>query len=113
MACQIQSCKQMLGTIFLLFRTPTTTTMDSFLPWLELWYNTTYQSSTGMSTFQIFYGRLLSKLSSYPAGSSPVNEVDQSLKIRDNSLKLLKDNLAVAQNRMKQYANQSCREISF
>lgn len=57
-----------------------------FLPWAELWYNTTYHSSTGMTPFQALYGRLPPTIPYYQAGLSLVNEVNQSLIRRDELL---------------------------
>jgi hypothetical protein len=73
-----------------------------YLPWAELWYNTTYHISTGMTPFRALYGRLPPTIPYYQARHSPVNDVDQSLISRDELLEQLKSNLAVAHNCMKQ-----------
>jgi hypothetical protein len=73
-----------------------------YLPWAELWYNTTYHISTGMTPFRVLYGRLPPTIPYYQARHSPVNDVDQSLISRDELLEQLKSNLAVAHNCMKQ-----------
>ena len=52
---------------------------STFLPWAELWYNTAYHSSTGMTPFQALYGRPFLVIPLYSMGSSPVDEVDHRL----------------------------------
>ena len=49
----------------------------------------------------------------YPMGSSLVDEVDYSLATRDALLKDLKENLAIARNRMKQIADHGRRDVIF
>ena len=84
-----------------------------YLPWAELWYNTTYHISTGMTPFRALYGRLPPTIPYYQAGHSLVHDVDQSLIRRDELLEQLKTNLAVAINRMKQGADQRRRDVEF
>ena len=84
-----------------------------YLPWAELWYNTTYHISTGMTPFRALYGRLPPTIPYYQAGHSLVHDVDQSLIRRDELLEQLKSNLAVAINRMKQGADQRRRDVEF
>lgn len=85
----------------------------SYLPWAELWYNTTYHSSTGMTPFQALYGRLPPSILLYFDGLSRVNEVDQNLLQRDELLQHLKKNLDMAANRMKQTADKKRRNVEF
>ena len=84
-----------------------------FLPWAEYWYNTTYHRSTGMTPFQALYGRLPPTIPLYKEGLSPVNDVDQGLRNRDDLIKQLKANLGVAINRMKQTADKNRRDVEF
>jgi hypothetical protein len=44
---------------------------------------------------------------------SKVQEVDTNLTVREAILRALKDNLVMAQNRMKQQADQGCSECHF
>ena len=78
---------------------------SSFLPWAEFWYNTTYHSSIGMTTFQALYGRPPPSIPNYQVGASSVNEVDQTLVSQNAILQQLKINLHATINRMKQVAN--------
>lgn len=32
-------------------------TWSTWLPWAELWYNTTFHASTGTTPFQVLYGQ--------------------------------------------------------
>ncbi|KAH9733915.1 hypothetical protein KPL71_017190 [Citrus sinensis] len=85
----------------------------AFLPWAAFWYNTTFHVSTGMTPFQALYGRTPPTIPFYHVGSSPVNEVDQALLTRDDLLRQLKHNLAMATNRMKQVADKRRRDVEF
>ena len=49
----------------------------------------------------------------YHVGSSPVHEVDQALLSRDELLRQLKQNLEMATNRMKQFADTKRRDVEF
>ena len=75
---------------------------SSFMPWVELWYNTTYHASTGMTPFEALYERPLPTIPHYDDGTCPVHKVDQQLASRDALLKQLKANLIAANNRMQQ-----------
>lgn len=66
-----------------------------------------------MTPFQVVYGHLSPTISIYQVGSSPVNEIDQQLISRDETLKLLKNNLQAAINHMQQIASSKRREIEF
>jgi len=84
-----------------------------FLPWAELWYNTTFHASTGMTPYQALYGRPPPSLPAYFDGATPVHEVEQTLLHRDELLLQLKQHLATATNRMKQTADKKRRDVSF
>ncbi|KAH9717133.1 hypothetical protein KPL71_021710 [Citrus sinensis] len=86
---------------------------NSYLPWAEYWYNTTYHESTCMTPFLALYGRHPPVVPMYHVGSSPVHEVDQALLSRDELLRQLKQNLEMATNRMKQFADTKRRDVEF
>lgn len=56
---------------------------DKFIPWAELWYNTTFDASTKTTTFQTVYGRPPPPLLSYGHQQTPNNKVETMLKERD------------------------------
>lgn len=85
----------------------------SFLAWAEYWYNSTFHSSIGMTPFEALYGRLPPSIPCYNIGASPVNEVDQILRTRDEILHKLKLTLHAANNRIKQLADKHRRDVVF
>ncbi|KAL4012834.1 hypothetical protein IC575_029949 [Cucumis melo] len=86
---------------------------DKFIPWTELWYNTTFHASAKATPFQLVYGRPPPPLISYGHQKIPNNEVKAMLNERDLALNALKENLGNAQNRMKKMAEQKRRELKF
>ena len=84
---------------------------DQFIPWVELWYNTTFHASTKTTPFQAIYGRPPPPLLSYGERKTPNNEEESLLKARDLAINTLKENLCVAQNRMKKIADLKRREL--
>ena len=54
-----------------------------------------------MTPFEVVYGRAPPTLHNYEHGSTAVAQVEDSLVERDALLKVLKENLQSAQNRMK------------
>lgn len=75
------------------------------LPWAELWYNSRYHSSLGMTPFKAVYGKEADELPHYNAGESQIESVDTLLQIREEVLEIIKKNLAKAQARMKSQAD--------
>ena len=75
---------------------------SSLIPWAEWWYNTTFQSAIRMSPYQAVYDIEPPTIRMYMKGSTAVHSVDEALQTRDNLLRLLRTNLQLAQNRMKQ-----------
>lgn len=54
-----------------------------------------------MTPFEVVYGGKPPTYTSYFSGESSVAVVNQAMKDRDSILRLLKENLHLAQNRMK------------
>lgn len=73
------------------------------LPWAELWYNTSFHHSLGMSSFQVVYGRPPPEIINYKLGDSCIESVDVLLQKRDQLLRELRSKLQAAQDRMKKY----------
>ena len=79
----------------------------AMLPWVEFWYNTSYQTSAGMTPFQALYGREPATVARYILGGSASELVDSYLLQWDEVLHILKNTLLKAQNRMKRLADKS------
>ena len=84
-----------------------------WLPWAEYWYNTSYHTATRMTPFEAVYGRSPATIHSYVRGETLVADVEQSLRSRDEILRLLKESLVTAQQRMKINADRHRRELEF
>jgi hypothetical protein len=84
-----------------------------WLPLAEWWYNTTYHTTTRMTPFEAVYGQKPPSVLSYLSGTSKVQVVDQTLTVREDILRTLKENLVMAQNHMKQQADQGRSERQF
>lgn len=83
------------------------------LPWAEFWYNTSLQTSAGMTPFGALYGRKPPTMTRYVIDDNPSDLVEQFLLQRDEVMDLLKHNLAKAQVRMKMNADKSRKEATF
>jgi hypothetical protein len=84
-----------------------------WLPLVEWWYNTSYHTTTCMTPFEAVYGKNPPSILSYFPGVSKVQAVDQTLTFQEAILRTLKDNLVMAQNRMKQQTDQGHSERQF
>nr|CAD1821648.1 unnamed protein product [Ananas comosus var. bracteatus] len=88
----------------------------NWVKWLSLaewWYNTSYHSATKATPYEIVYGQSPPLHIPYLAGDSSMDSVDRTLNAREAALRLIKENLAKAQNRMKQIANKGRTEREF
>ncbi|KAL0536902.1 hypothetical protein IC582_025865 [Cucumis melo] len=86
---------------------------DTHLPLMEFAYNNSYQSSIGMALYEALYRR--------PC-RTPVcwNEVGERklvgpelVQITTNNIKLIRENLRIAQDRQKSYADKRRRNLEF
>uniref|UniRef100_A0A2N9EG81 Integrase catalytic domain-containing protein n=1 Tax=Fagus sylvatica TaxID=28930 RepID=A0A2N9EG81_FAGSY len=99
---QTEALKKCLETYLHCFVSTRQKQWSRWLHWAKFWYNTSYQTSTRLTPFEVVYGRPPPSVHRYEYGSTDVAQVDNFLRERDNILQLLKENLVVAQNRMKQ-----------
>ncbi|MCI04910.1 Ty-3/Gypsy retrotransposon polyprotein, partial [Trifolium medium] len=84
-----------------------------FLPWVELHYNTSVHSASGITPYQATFGKVPITIPSYTQGGSIVDACDLVLSSREEILTVLKRNLAKAQKRMKDTADKHRREVEF
>jgi hypothetical protein len=84
-----------------------------WLPLVEWWYNSSYHKTAHMTPFEEVYGQNPPSVLSYVLGVSKVEKVDQILTVREAILCTLKENLVMAQIRMKQQENQGRSECQF
>ena len=83
--------------------------------WLHLaewWYNSTYHTSEKMTPFQVLYGYEPPNWE-LVLNDTNVPEVRNQLEKSQKTIELLKDNLIMAHNRMRQQANQRRTEREF
>lgn len=80
-------------------------TWGQYLHWAEWHYNTSVHSTTGLSPFQVVYGKPPPSLPQYVAGRSQLEAVDTELKGREEILEELKKKLKKAQETMKKFAD--------
>jgi len=79
----------------------------------EWWYNTNIHASTKLSPFEFVYGYPAPKLIPYTPGTTQIQEVENTLKTRDEIIRILRANLQLAQDRMKKFADIKRTERSF
>jgi hypothetical protein len=75
-----------------------------WLPLEEWWYNTSFRTATKMTPFMAHYGYHPPSITSYLKEKSKVQEVEDHIEHQQQVLQILKDNLTMAHNRMKQQA---------
>jgi hypothetical protein len=84
-----------------------------WLPLVEWWYNTSFHTATKMTPFMELYGYHPPSITSSLKEKSKVQAVEDHIENQQQVLQILKDNLTMAQNRMKQQADQHRSERSF
>ena len=86
-----------------------------WLPWVELWYNTSYHTPARLTPFQVVYGREPPPLLRFEKGVAPATLVERSCLKGIWSLILdeLKAQLLRAQGLMKKWADSKRRDVEF
>ena len=85
----------------------------NWLPLAEWWYKTSFHTTAKMTPFMALYGYHPPSITSYLRVNSKVQAVEDHIEHQQEVLQLLKDNLNLAQNRMKQQVDQHRSERSF
>jgi hypothetical protein len=84
-----------------------------WLPLVEWWYNTSFHTTTKITPFMELYGYHPTSITSYLNEKYKVQAMENHIKHQQQVLQLLKDNLTMAHNRMKQLEYQHSTERSF
>ena len=89
------------------------TSWDKSLSYAEFSYNNNYQKSLNMAPFEALYGRKCrTPLFWNQMGETQVFGLD-ILRDAEEQVRMIRDNLRVAQSRQKSYANIRRRELVF
>jgi len=86
---------------------------SNFLPLAEWSYNTSVHSSTRFSPYQITFGKEPPSIPRYLQGSSSIEAVDTMMDYRQQLIDKLRRNLLKTQEKMKYFADQKHRDVSF
>ena len=87
-----------------------------WVEWLTLeewWYNTSFHIAAKMTPFMALYGYHPPSITSSLSDQSKVQAVKEHIEHQQQVLQLLKDNLTLEHNQMKQQADQRRSESSF
>jgi len=84
-----------------------------WFPLDEWWYNTSFHTATKMTLFMAIYGYHPPYIMSSLKENSKIQTVYDHIEHQQKVLKLLRDNLTLAHNRMKQQEDQHHSEINF
>jgi hypothetical protein len=84
-----------------------------WLPLAKWWYNTSFHNATKMTPFMALYGYHPPSITYSLKEKSKVQAVEYHIEHQQQVLKILKDNLTMAQNHTKQQEDQHRSEISF
>jgi hypothetical protein len=110
---QMEVVNKCLETYLRCFSSQKKNQWAQWLPLAEWWYNTSYHITTRMTPFEAVYGHKPPSVLSYLPCASKVQAVDLTLTTREAIFRTLKENLVMAQNHMKQQADQGRSERQF
>lgn len=110
---QIEVINRILENYLRCFVSETPNLWHKFLHLAEYWYNSSFQSAIKMTPFEALYGRSPRNVRSYIEGSTSIAALDVSLAKRQQQLQLIRDNLTLAQIRMRSHANAHRQDRAF
>ncbi|CAL1407986.1 unnamed protein product [Linum trigynum] len=84
-----------------------------FLPWVELWYNTSFHRTIDMSPYKALYGCEPPSIIPYREGDNRMEAVDQLLGRCDEVLRALKATFVAANEYTRLRANLKRRDLQF
>jgi hypothetical protein len=87
--------------------------MDEVASSGKWWYDNTYHTSTKMSPFKALYRYPTPSISCFLKDNSKVQEIQSRMENTKETLTILKENLQMVKNMMKQEANQHRSERKF
>ena len=76
-------------------------------------YKYTYHSSTQLTPYEVVYGTPPPSLRSYVGDSSSITTINELSNAQASMLKILKEHLTMAQNRMKKFADKHRSDCEF
>ncbi|TYK25869.1 DNA/RNA polymerases superfamily protein [Cucumis melo var. makuwa] len=86
---------------------------DTHLPLMEFAYNNSYQSSIGMTPYEALYGRPCRTLIYWNEVGERKLISPELVQITTNNIKLIRENLRIAQDQQKSYADKRRRNLEF
>ncbi|KZV41973.1 peroxidase 64 [Dorcoceras hygrometricum] len=110
---QTEVLNRCLETYLRCFASEQPRTWAGWIHWAEFWYNTSYHTATGMTPFEIVYGRKAPKIIHFWPQETSVAAVARELADRDELLRQVKFNLHRAQQRMVKQADANRKEVHF
>ena len=86
---------------------------DEYLPFAEFSYNNSYQTSIGMSPFEVLYGRSYRTPLNWSESRERVYFGPDIVMEAEEKVKIIQKRLRAAQSRQKRYADRGRRELYF
>ena len=86
---------------------------EKFLNWVEWSYNTSIHSGSGLSPYELTFGKKPLSIPQYLTSTSKLDAVDDILKTREEAFSVMRKKLIKAQDLMKKMADKDRRDVTF
>lgn len=80
---------------------------------MEWFHNSSWSVSTGSAPYEITYGRKPFTFLEYLVGPSKIDVVQELLVDRDATFQTIRQKLLKAQDTMKKYVDNNCRDVAY